>query len=84
MPESEAREHRHRFTVAVDSLSPGAWHVSVLELPATWTVAFAADDIEKRVVERIALDTGLDPAEVEIVLIPAPALFVERRANWRN
>jgi hypothetical protein len=84
MPEFEARDPRRRFTVAVDSIAPGAWHVSVLELPATWTVAFAADDIENRVRERIALDTGLNPSEVEIVLVPAPALFVERRATWRN
>ena len=72
-----------RFTILVEAVGADAWHLTVRELPETWTVAFDVDDIEARARQRIALDTGLDPSAVEID-IEASGLFVERRANRRD
>jgi hypothetical protein len=57
-----------RFNVVAEPVATEAWHLTVRELPSTWTVAFARGDIERRARERIALDLGIEPAEMDIVI----------------
>jgi hypothetical protein len=80
---AEPRSERARFTVAVESVAEHGWHLTVIELPGTWTVAFAREEIEERVRTRIALDTGLDPHAFDIAIEPPERLFLERRATRR-
>jgi predicted RNase H-like HicB family nuclease len=73
----ERQPRRRTFTVDVELVEPGAWHVAVRELPDTWTVAFDPRDIERRARQRIALDTGLEPDEFDV------AFGDERRGRGR-
>ena len=57
---------RRRFTVLSEPIGADAWHLTVAELPATWTVAFALDEIEARARERIALDLGISPFDFDL------------------
>ncbi len=59
----------------VEQISRDAWHVTVRELPATWTVAFSLDDIEARSRERIALDLGLHPADFDVEVVEVRSGF---------
>jgi hypothetical protein len=59
------------------------WHLTVRELPGTWTVAFTREEIERRARMRIAVDTGLDLDGFEIAIEPPERLFLERRQNRR-
>ena len=52
-----------------ERIAPDAWHLSVRELPATWTVAFSLDELEARGRERIALDLGCHPDDFDIRVI---------------
>ena len=79
-PQPEAA--RRHFTVVVESVAGQAWDLRILELRHTWTVAFAADEIEERARTRIALDTGLAPDAFDVDIEPA-RLFIERRAHSR-
>ena len=83
-PIAQPRPRAARFTVVVESVAADAWHLTVQELPETWTVAFSADALEANARDRIALDTGLDPSDFEITLVPVGSLFLERRANRRG
>jgi hypothetical protein len=74
---------RDRFTVVAEEVAAEAWHLTVRELPDTWTVAFSLDELEHRARQRIALDLGCDPGDFDIVVEPQ-ALFLERRAHRRN
>jgi hypothetical protein len=68
-----AEPHRHAerslYTVVAEPMAADAWHITVLELPATWTVAFARGDLEARGRERIALDLGCHPDDFDVRLI---------------
>ncbi len=51
-----------------------AWHLTVRELPLTWTVAFSPGAIEDRARMRIALDLGVDPLSFGLMVVrPFPA-----------
>ena len=67
-------------TVVVEQIAPSAFHLTVRELPATWTVAFDRDEIEERARGRIALDLNCDPGDFDVTL-EYPELYVERRAD---
>jgi predicted RNase H-like HicB family nuclease len=82
MREAQHAPGQRAFRVVAEAVDDGAWHVTVPELPGTWTVAFALDDIAPRARQRIALDTGLDPEAVDVEIVPT-ALFIERRATHR-
>ena len=58
-----------RYTVLVEQVAKDAWHLTVSELPATWTVAFSREEIERKARDRIALDVGIHPDAMEIRLI---------------
>ena len=66
MPAAQPRNERASYTVHAEQLATDAWHLTVRELPATWTVVFARADIEQRSRERIALDLGLHPADIDV------------------
>jgi hypothetical protein len=57
------------YTVVAEPLAPDAWHITVRELPTTWTVAFARSDLDARSRERIALDLGCHPHDFDIRLM---------------
>ncbi|HKG55934.1 MAG TPA: hypothetical protein VKA85_01660 [Candidatus Limnocylindrales bacterium] len=84
MPSDAERSPRPRFTVVVEPVGDGAWQLNVRERPASWTVAFAADEIEQRAIDRITLDTGLRPDEFDVEIDAPPPLFLERRAERRD
>jgi hypothetical protein len=46
-----------------------AWHLTVRELPATWTVAFRLDELEPRARQRIALDLGCEPQDFDVDMV---------------
>lgn len=68
-PEPDRRAERPVYTVIVEQMAPDAWHLTVRELPATWTVAFARHDIEQRSRERIALDLGMHPTDFDVRVV---------------
>ena len=57
------------FTVRAKPVGAGYWHLTVDELPATWTVAFERSDVEARARARIALDLGLHRDDFDIAII---------------
>jgi hypothetical protein len=64
--EPQQRSERAAYTVIAERMAAEAWHITVRELPATWTVAFARADLEQRSRERIALDLGCHPADFDV------------------
>jgi hypothetical protein len=82
-PEREPDAIRARYTILVEQVGPSAFHLTVRELPETWTVAFDRDEIEQRARQRIALDLRCHPTDFDIAL-ELPALFIERRADRRS
>ncbi len=60
---------RESYTVVAEAIPRGAWHVTVLELPATWTVAFGRDEVDRRARERIALDLGCHPSDFDVEVV---------------
>jgi hypothetical protein len=70
--DSARRSGIPRFNVVAEQVAPEAWHLTVRELPSTWTVAFARRDIERRARERIALDLGIEPSEMDVVIHHLP------------
>ena len=62
------REARATYTVMAEPMGADAWHITVRELPDTWTVAFRRDDFEARSRERIALDLGCHPEDFDVQL----------------
>jgi hypothetical protein len=66
LPEPQPGSERAVYTVLAEQMGPEAWHLTVRELPATWTVAFGRDDIEPRARERIALDLGTHPSNFDV------------------
>ena len=71
--EPHPRPGRASYTVVADPMAPDAWHITVRELPATWTVAFAREDLDARARERIALDVGCHPDDFDIrILLNTP------------
>ncbi len=73
-----------RFTLIAEPVADDAWHLSVVELPATWTVAFGRDDIERAARFRIGLDLGIDPTDVEVTVHHRRWLQIERRSHHRD
>ena len=72
-PQPERWPEREHYTVVAEPMGSDAWHVTVRELPATWTVAFASADLEDRSRERIALDVGCHPLDFDIrILLELP------------
>ena len=59
---------RRVFTVLSEPMGGDAWHVTVAELPATWTVAFTFAEIERRARERIAIDLGVSRFDFDLTL----------------
>jgi hypothetical protein len=59
---------RRRYTLVAEPVA-GAFHITVRELPRTWTVAFGRDQLEQRGRERIALDLGCHPSDFDVRLI---------------
>jgi len=73
--EPQPRSERASYTVVAEWVAGDAWHITVRELPATWTVAFSHEDLEPRSRERIALDLGCHPDDFDVRLLEAmPAL----------
>jgi hypothetical protein len=64
--EPEPRMDRAAYTIVAEPMASDAWHLTVRELPETWTVAFSRDDLELRSRERIALDLGCHPQDFDI------------------
>jgi hypothetical protein len=64
--ESFRGAERSTYTVLAEPMAPDAWHVTVRELPDTWTVAFSVDDLEARARERIALDLWCHPEDFDV------------------
>jgi predicted RNase H-like HicB family nuclease len=60
---------RRRYRAVVEPISEGAWHVTVRELPKTWTVAFDRSEVERRARHRIALDLGVHPDDFDVVVV---------------
>ena len=60
---------RASYTVVAEPMGADAWHVTVRELPATWTVAFTRAGLESRARERIALDLGCHPSDFDVRLL---------------
>ena len=65
----QRRLERARYTVVAEPMGRDAWHLTVRELPDTWTVAFARDELEKRARERIALDIGGHPEDFDVHIL---------------
>jgi hypothetical protein len=63
------RTERLSYTVVAEPMAADAWHVTVRELPATWTVAFSREDLEGRARERIALDCGCHPDDFDVRIV---------------
>jgi predicted RNase H-like HicB family nuclease len=63
------RSERASYTVVAEPMAADAWHVTVRELPATWTVAFSRDDLEGRARERIALDLECHPDDFDVRIV---------------
>jgi hypothetical protein len=82
-PERDVRDGPLRFTIVAEEIVPGGWHVTVRELPDTWTVAFAKGEVEERARHRIALDLGLDAADIEVT-IERSRLHEEPLSHRRN
>ncbi len=57
---------RRCFTAVATPFGIGEWDVTIPELDDSWTVAFAADEIEDRARLLIALDTGRDPGTFDV------------------
>lgn len=75
-PEPQVPNGRPTYTVVAERIAVDAWHVTVRELPATWTVAFAQGDLEQRSRERIALDLECHPQDFDIRLLePVPPAY---------
>lgn len=62
---------RQSYTVIAEAIPRGAWHLTVVELPATWTVAFGREEVDRRARERIALDLGCHPRDFDIEVVDA-------------
>jgi hypothetical protein len=60
---------RATYTVQVERIDDAAWHLTVRELPETWTVAFGRDELEPRARERIALDLDCHPSDFDLRII---------------
>ena len=78
----QPRTARKTFTVVAQWIGHGAWHITVRELPFTWTVAFGAEEVESRARERIALDIGVSRRDFDMT-VEYPALRLERRREDR-
>ncbi len=83
-PDRLPEPRRDRFTVLAEAIETDVWHLTVLELPGTWTVAFSPDELESRARTRIALDVGCDPDEFDVVVQRTTSLYLERRSYRRN
>jgi hypothetical protein len=72
MPLRDPEHHRVSYTVTAEPIALGAWHITVRELPETWTVAFERRDIESRIRRQIARDVGAEPDafDVRIEYVP--------------
>ncbi|HVL54465.1 MAG TPA: hypothetical protein VM344_09425 [Vitreimonas sp.] len=68
-PRVDGENSRDQYTVVAEPIEAGAWHVTVRELSATWTVAFDRDELEGRARERIALDLRCHPTDFDIRII---------------
>jgi hypothetical protein len=68
-PEPHEPNARATYTVVAERIAVDAWHVTVRELPATWTVAFSRGDLEQRSRERIALDLECHPQDFDIRML---------------
>ena len=60
---------RPRYTVAAHRIDRDAWHLTVNEIPDSWTVAFSADELESRARQQIALDANTDPDDFDLVVV---------------
>ena len=67
--EPQHRPERARYTVVAEPMGPEAWHLTVRELPATWTVGFSRAELESRARERIALDVGGHPDDFDVRIL---------------
>jgi predicted RNase H-like HicB family nuclease len=65
--------NRPRYTVVATAVTEDAWHLTVRELPETWTVAFSAEELESRARVRIALDTQVAPEDFELTIVRVDA-----------
>lgn len=83
-PERQPELARDHFTVVAEPLGRDAWHLTVKELPDTWTVAFSIDELEDRARQRIALDQGTATGDFDLTVVRVMPLFIERRANRRG
>lgn len=59
---------RQRYTVLGKLVGADIWHLTVRELPGTWTVAFSTSDIERRARLRIALDERRWPTDFDVTV----------------
>jgi hypothetical protein len=57
-PQQSPEPRRERFTVVAEAITGEveAWHITVRELPETWTVAFSPTEFETAGRRRIALE----------------------------
>jgi hypothetical protein len=83
-PDRLPEPRRDRFTVLAEAIETDVWHITVLELPATWTVAFSLDELESRARTRIALDLDCQPDDFDVVVQRTTSLFLERRSYRRE
>ncbi len=83
-PERQPELARAHFTVVAEPIGGDAWHLTVKELPETWTVAFSIDELEDRARQRIALDRGIATGDFDMTVVRGTPLFLERRANQRG
>jgi predicted RNase H-like HicB family nuclease len=66
---SEPVPDRQHYTVVAERIDGDAWHVTIRELPRTWTVAFTLDEIEWRARQRIAYDLWIDPSGFDVTVL---------------
>jgi predicted RNase H-like HicB family nuclease len=81
-PQWKRKLERKTYTVVAQWMGHDAWHVTVRELPFTWTVAFGLNELESRARERIALDLGVSRQDFDVT-VEYPALRLQRRADRR-
>jgi hypothetical protein len=87
MPPQQSSEPRpERFTVTAEVIDADveAWHLTVHELPDSWTVAFSRAELETAARRRIALDLGCSRDDFDIAIETHGELYLERRASRRD
>ena len=64
----QAGRGRPLYRVVAEPVGGSAWHLTVVELPATWTVAFDRSEVESRARRRIAIDLGVHSDDFDVAI----------------